>query len=172
MSTKHSYWQLIKANRIEIPVIQREYAQGRDEDRIKALRKAFVSDITNSIIKNTDPLHLGFVYGKVEGKDKYQERLRNKRAIENILNAVEGYAHYLDMRIDTKIESDIDSYSDSSNLPTFIPLDGQQRLTTLFLVHWYLSLFSTHNKQEITDILSHFTYKTRKSSFEFCRAIT
>lgn len=172
MSKKLTYWKLIESNRIEIPVIQREYAQGRDEDRIEALRKAFVADILHSIDENDEPLHLGFIYGKVEGKDKYQDRLRNKRAIENILNAVEGYAQHLDMRIETKIDSDIDVKSDNSNLPIFIPLDGQQRLTTLFLVHWYLSLYCEQDASNISKILSHFTYKTRKSSFEFCRAIT
>lgn len=172
MSEKLTYWQLIDSNRIEIPVIQRDYAQGRDEDRINALRIAFISDLKSSISGEGEPLHLGFVYGKVEGKDKYQERLRNKRAIENILNAVEGYAQHLEMKIETKINSDFDSKNDNSNLPTFIPLDGQQRLTTLFLIHWYLSLFYTENKQDVVNILSRFTYKTRKSSFEFCRAIT
>jgi len=172
MSNKQTYWQLIDDNRIEIPVIQRDYAQGREEDRITALRKVFVSDILKAISGKGDELHLGFIYGKVDGKDKYQERLRNKRAIENILNAVEGYAQHLDMRIESKINSDIDSKNDDSNLPTFTPLDGQQRLTTLYLIHWYLSLHSTKDKTDITNILGRFTYKTRKSSFEFCRAIT
>jgi hypothetical protein len=49
----------------------------------------------------------------------------------------------------------------------FIPLDGQQRLTTLFLIHWYLG------KQAKADIncLSNFRYETRQSSTDFCRAI-
>lgn len=172
MSDKQTYWQLIDSNRIEIPVIQRDYAQGREEDRINALRRAFISDLKHSICGDGEPLHLGFIYGKVEGRDKYQERLRNKRAIENILNAVEGYAQHLEMKIETTINSDIDYKNGLSNLPTFIPLDGQQRLTTLFLIHWYLSLFFKENKQDVVNILCRFTYKTRKSSFEFCRAIT
>lgn len=47
-----------------------------------------------------------------------------------------------------------------------IPLDGQQRLTTLFLIHWFLSLgtISDSDKQ----ILSKFTYETRPSSEDFC----
>lgn len=47
-----------------------------------------------------------------------------------------------------------------------IPLDGQQRLTTLFLIHWFLSLgtLSDDNKK----ILSRFTYETRPSSEDFC----
>lgn len=47
-----------------------------------------------------------------------------------------------------------------------IPLDGQQRLTTLFLIHWFLSLgkLTDDNKR----ILSKFTYETRPSSEDFC----
>ena len=50
-----------------------------------------------------------------------------------------------------------------------IPLDGQQRLTTLFLLHWFLSLgtLSDNNKK----ILSKFTYETRPSSEDFCRKL-
>lgn len=47
-----------------------------------------------------------------------------------------------------------------------IPLDGQQRLTTLFLIHWFLSLGTLiDNKKKI---LSKFTYETRPSSEDFC----
>ena len=47
-----------------------------------------------------------------------------------------------------------------------VPLDGQQRLTTLFLIHWFLSLgtLSDNDKQ----VLSKFTYETRPSSEDFC----
>ena len=44
-----------------------------------------------------------------------------------------------------------------------IPLDGQQRLTTLWLLHWFAA-----NKENITDHnLSHFTYNTRYSARDF-----
>ncbi len=47
-----------------------------------------------------------------------------------------------------------------------IPLDGQQRLTTLFLTHWFLSLRSLTDDKK--NILSKFTYETRPSSEDFC----
>lgn len=50
----------------------------------------------------------------------------------------------------------------------FIPLDGQQRLTTLFLIHWYLA--KRTNDAEISK-LEKFRYETRQSSTDFCRAI-
>ena len=47
------------------------------------------------------------------------------------------------------------------------PLDGQQRLTTLFLLHWYLA--TKENKfDEASKKLQKFTYETRVSSREFC----
>ena len=58
----------------------------------------------------------------------------------------------------------------------FIPLDGQQRLTTLFLLHWYLAQITPD--QDLRDRFltalhredgaARFTYETRSSSREFC----
>ena len=49
----------------------------------------------------------------------------------------------------------------------FFPIDGQQRLTTLFLLHLYVG------KRSAADIsaLSGFTYDTRDSSKEFCKML-
>jgi len=56
--------------------------------------------------------------------------------------------------------------SENGSKKYFVPVDGQQRLTTLFLVHWYIALRSeelfTHKA-----IFSHFIYQTRKTSSEF-----
>jgi len=49
----------------------------------------------------------------------------------------------------------------------FYPLDGQQRLTTLFLLHWYIAVREGHGN-EAAPILSRFTYETRHSSGLFC----
>ena len=51
----------------------------------------------------------------------------------------------------------------------FIPLDGQQRLTTLWLIHWFLAP-RVENKisDEAKAYLSKFTYETRVSSKRFC----
>lgn len=52
----------------------------------------------------------------------------------------------------------------------FIPLDGQQRLTTLFLLHWYFANknFAGNELEEKLAAFSHFSYETRVSSREFC----
>ena len=49
-------------------------------------------------------------------------------------------------------------------------LDGQQRLTTLFLLNWYAAKKENLDKKEY-DFLLHFSYATRFSSRDFCKAI-
>ncbi|MFT9077236.1 DUF262 domain-containing protein [Ethanoligenens sp.] len=49
----------------------------------------------------------------------------------------------------------------------FIPLDGQQRLTTLFLIH----LYAFANDESKTNLLNRFTYETRASSREFLKKL-
>lgn len=49
----------------------------------------------------------------------------------------------------------------------FIPVDGQQRLTTLFLL--YLYNYKVNGVQ--TDGLNKFTYETRRAAADFCKAI-
>lgn len=110
-----NFRQLVKDFSIEIPIIQRDYVQGRDDDKAKEIRKSFLDDIFKSLEKD-EKFHLDFVYGSFE---------------------------------ETK----------------FIPIDGQQRLTTLFLLYWYFS------KIENREFNATFTYKTRVSSREFCEKI-
>lgn len=49
----------------------------------------------------------------------------------------------------------------------FIPLDGQQRLTTLWLLHWYIA-YKAGVLSEVRNIISRFSYETRISSSQFC----
>lgn len=124
-----SFIQLIKNKgyQIEIPIIQRDYAQGRVEET--EIREGFIDALKQYLDNNKPNQDLDFVYGSLSG---------NK----------------------------------------FIPLDGQQRLTTLFLLHWYISLredgrFDDLQKWLLDDITaenptSRFTYRTRTSSKEFC----
>ena len=50
---------------------------------------------------------------------------------------------------------------------SFFPLDGQQRLTTLFLLHWYLSRLEEKSDRDSLRYLSSFRYEIRYSSSEF-----
>ena len=105
-------------DKIEIPVIQRDYAQGRTNEEVKRIRERFLDALFQAIVGNSH-ITLDFVYGDV------------------------------------------------SNDGVLTPLDGQQRLTTLFLLHWYIA------KKEDVDIaeynfLNFFSYATRFSSRDFC----
>ncbi len=113
-----SFFKLIDKYSIEIPIIQRDYAQGRRDK--KSIRKAFLNALFESIDGNKE-LILDFIYGSI-----------------------------------------IDD--------TFQPLDGQQRLTTLFLLHWYASL-KEGNLNDNKNILMRFTYETRISSRNFCQSL-
>lgn len=119
-----------RVERVEIPIIQRDYAQGREDQhevRNMFLDALFTALTTNRAISDQS-LDLDFIYGSVE--------------------------------------------SDKS----FSVLDGQQRLTTLFLLHWFLavkeSYTSEFRKQFTLNNKSRFSYKTRPSSTEFFDALT
>ena len=64
-------------------------------------------------------------------------------------------------------EIKLDFVYGQANDNMFFPIDGQQRLTTLFLLHLYVG------KRSAADIsaLSGFTYDTRDSSKEFCKML-
>jgi len=102
---------------IQIPIIQRDYAQGRINKKATKIRTDFINSIFD-ILSKSEKLHLDFIYGSIR---------------ENI----------------------------------FYPLDGQQRLTTLFLLYLY---FGKKQNREI-DYLEKFTYETRTSSRNFCNKL-
>lgn len=132
IESRINFKQLLKRHeRICIPIIQRDYAQGRPEER--AVREDFLRAIKVALDKPADdlslPFNLDFIYGSVEGEESTR----------------------------------------------FLPLDGQQRLTTLFLLHWYLAWVDGQWEQ-FTDMFmaggkSRFFYSVRPSSNEFFDAL-
>lgn len=56
----------------------------------------------------------------------------------------------------------------------FIPIDGQQRLTTLFLLHWYFAVYSgkIESDPDVKRRLLQFQYETRNVTGKFCRNLT
>jgi hypothetical protein len=123
-----TFCQLIREQRIEVPLIQRDYAQGREAQkdvRDDFLRALHEDALALPVGDNRLPLNLDFVYGSME----------------------------------------------AGNATRFLPLDGQQRLTTLFLLHWYLA-WRDERLPEFEAMVadengSRFTYKVRTSSTEF-----
>ena len=58
----------------------------------------------------------------------------------------------------------------NADVTIFKPLDGQQRLTTLFLVHWFIAN-KEHRIEDAKTLLSKFSYATRESSRLFCEEL-
>ena len=114
-----SFWDFLNRYNIEIPIIQRDYAQGRKGK--ETLREMFLRNLKNAMDNNLSDkqeiLILDFVYGSVKN-GKLQ------------------------------------------------PLDGQQRLTTLWLLHWYVAL-RAKKMEEAGMLLQKFSYETRMSSRNF-----
>lgn len=114
---------------IEIPIIQRDYAQGRKEAH--EIREQFLLSIRLALTapEGTLPLDLDFVYGHLSCKE-------------------------------------------TTHLSV---LDGQQRLTTLFLLHWYLAQkdekFTNFSERFTLHGKSRFTYLTRTAATEFFDAL-
>ena len=70
-------------------------------------------------------------------------------------------------------------YGAVSESQDFLPLDGQQRLTTLFLLHWYLAQISDSSEARVayyncmltSEGQVRFSYETRPSAKDFCQAL-
>lgn len=60
--------------------------------------------------------------------------------------------------------------SDKVDILRFKPLDGQQRLTTLFLIHWFIANKEPEIAKE-KNYLKRFSYATRESSRRFCEEL-
>lgn len=103
---------------VVIPLVQRDYAQGRISTEVNRIRERFLQVLFDALTEDKKTT-LDFIYGNVDDKCR------------------------------------------------LTPLDGQQRLTTLFLLHYYIA---RHEQREETEwaFLRNFTYETRVSSREFC----
>lgn len=118
----------ILSDKVEIPIIQRDYAQGRTDSKTNKIRKDFLDVlfefVSHKLTDKNAEIELDFIYG------------------------------FSDQDTDNKI--------------TFIPIDGQQRLTTLWLLYWFVSVKENVSEGE-SIFLSNFLYETRHSTTEFCR---
>ena len=121
---KLTLWEMLDKYNIEIPKIQRDYAQGRKGKN--ELRRAFLGDLYDALVRRKNDLKLDFVYGTESNK-------------------------------------------------TLQPLDGQQRLTTLWLLHWFVAfkagILADEKHFEERKKLRKFTYQTRTSSADFCASL-
>lgn len=161
----NTFWKIIEQCRIEIPIIQRDYTYGRKT--AATIKEKIVKDIFNALEEENSFLHLDFIYGKLVGKENLSAFERNKTNIKALLKTIQSYASELEVAIDYNL---VEQTKEEAVKITFIPLDGQQRLTTLFLVHWYLV---QHLKLENElKSLNKFSYATRVGAKDFCQLIT
>ena len=161
-----SFIDLLKEHRIVVPIIQRDYVQGRSTDRIKEIRSSFLNDILSCLEDESKNLNLGFIYGKVLDKNWEEIKIKNKAAIENVLGSLKEYANHLDEEIQFEVNWKPRKEEKDLSHSKFIPLDGQQRLTTLFLLHWYL-LQNIDSRAEDNIYLNGFSYNTREQTQHF-----
>ena len=108
---------VVQLKKIIIPIIQRDYAQGRKGSDVSRIRSRFLESLFKAVTEK--PVTLDFVYGDID---------------------------------------------DEGNMT---PLDGQQRLTTLFLLHWSAAKKGNVPKEEY-GFLKKFSYETRYSARYFC----
>ena len=120
MKTVYTFKELLTEYMVEIPIIQRDYAQGRTSENETSIRNELLNSIYFALT-NKKHLDFDFVYGSVNDKK-------------------------------------------------FLPLDGQQRLTTFFLLHWYLAQKEGVIAQARA-YLCKFSYTTRISSRDFCNML-
>lgn len=74
----------------------------------------------------------------------------------------------IDNRTDKELMLDfVFGQKEESTKNTFFPVDGQQRLTTLFLIHLYVGKMAGVS----TGLLKKFSYETRTSSKQFCERL-
>lgn len=130
MENKHTFWSLInKYDKIEVPIIQRDYAQGRETFEAKRIRKKFINEVLVNALVDNSGIELDFVYGSI-----------------------------------------IEEKNGDDKRKIFIPLDGQQRLTTLFLLHFFVAL-KEKRLNEVSKILKRFAYETRPTAHDFCEKL-
>ena len=60
MNDIYSFYQLISKYRIEIPIIQRDYAQGRDNVKAADVRKSLVGKLVNTVENENETLFFVF----------------------------------------------------------------------------------------------------------------
>ena len=101
----NSIAELFKQRNITIPVIQRDYAQGRDEDSAKSIREDFINSLFEAVNDDKE-MDINYIYGISKSGDN------------------------------------------------FLPIDGQQRITSIFLFLWFCAV-----KEEKTELFCKYMKK-------------
>ncbi|MBQ5561779.1 MAG: DUF262 domain-containing protein, partial [Clostridia bacterium] len=113
----NSIAELFKQRKISIPVIQRDYAQGRNEKSAESIREDFINSLFDAVNDDKE-MDINYIYGI------------------------------------------------SKSGGNFLPIDGQQRITSIFLFLWFCAV-----QEEKTELfckyVKKFSYMVRISAEEF-----
>ena len=138
MSTTNFISFIARYAAIEIPMLQRDYAQGRPKEigsnQLNDKGRNFLDYLFEHLSAHNGIINLDLIYGSIEKRNP------------------------------------------NSDEETFIPLDGQQRLTTLWLLYWYIHIDKHVGRLEkslhiLLNLLRRFSYATRASARDFCQQI-
>ena len=86
-----TFWSISKESKIEIPEIQRDYAQGRCNGRVNTIRKGFVSDLLDSVSLGKT-LNLDFIFGQSVDRTNQANFNKNKQNLEQMLQVLKKYS--------------------------------------------------------------------------------
>ena len=130
---RHTFKSFLSQYHVIIPMVQRDYAQGRTTDDVNRVRSRFLNAIKPYLTAETvtKVMKLDFVYGEIE----------------------KVWSTTVSKQLDRVIVT---------------PLDGQQRLTTLYLLHWFAAKKESVDESEYS-FLNSFSYAIRPSSRDFCK---
>lgn len=138
---------LLSSYGVNVPLIQRDYVQGR------------VHNVTSRTSE--------------ELKEKYKEEEdKRNRFVSQLLEALKrGMPKKLTFIYG--VNSLNDRAISGEHKESFVPIDGQQRLTTLFLLCWLVKerISGVQISEEMIKGLKGFRYMTRPSSSYFCEAL-
>ena len=139
--------RLLSSYGVNVPLIQRDYVQGR------------VHRVTP---RTSDEL-----------KEKYKEEEdKRNRFVAQLIEALKSGTPKK-LTFIYGVNSSNDRATSGEHRESFVPIDGQQRLTTLFLLCWVVKEIVPEVKlsEDLMKGLKGFRYMTRPSSSYFCEAL-
>lgn len=135
----------------------------RSEDN-KIIRNCCLRNFLNDHAIVVPKIQRDYAMGRVTETEKVKRR----EFLTSIKNALEEQSSLTEEQSSLTLDF---VYGNTDKDSNFYPLDGQQRLTTLWLVHWYLLSQLGEIKNGKNEWIKKFKYETRRSSTSFCEQL-
>lgn len=110
-----------------------------------------------------------------QGRTDDESKKVREKFLNEIFNVLNGESDGLDLNF---VYGKVDAAKNGKDENKMELLDGQQRFTTLYLMHWYLivrereQITSEDDVKAILTALRSFEYETRKTSTAFCKVLS